>query len=614
MYCRYCGREVPEDSEFCSYCGKRLLEDQATPTVEKWDSDSLSADSQKVSTLSDIGKVSSDTVEVTEHTENDKASKSTQRKPRHKALVLTAIALVALFAVSYVLYHANSKQELTGSEMEDIAKSVFMLEVYDEWKNLISTGSAFAALSDHVLVTNFHVIEGGYEIRAISEADDEVDVEYVLCYDQLKDIAVLQISEGENAPAMLPLADPSKAKKGNNVYAIGSPQGLKNSFSTGIISGIWEEDAVSYFQTTAPISSGSSGGVLVNASGEVIGITSASYTSGQNLNIAISIAHVLELYNNKKEPVSIAEFADTARTYGMAPQNVGMFNNVTSSANYLFHNFDYYITRIDKTTGDAKKFNFSGNYINAIFNKLYFVKENHIYSSSFDGTDVAEIPFHLSDYEDPQIQGLFAVRQGLLFGCYENDAYMDTFAYYLLPYDSPLPRKMPYISDTAQFTENGYYTMEGGYLLTSTFAEPDLAKPCFVNIDLDPYNAYYENDTIVYAINDTIFTMDTVTGQTQTLYTAPEGMIKLRAFYAGYVYFHIETESAIPFTVNNPLYVIASGRMPVQIGNGMYPVAMNFANENLFFNDGTATTPVEERCGYMCKLDGSSLEIISKAS
>lgn len=71
MYCRYCGRAVPEDSEFCSYCGKRLLEDQTTPTVEEGDSDSLSADPQKVSALADIGKTSFDAGEEIKHIENN---------------------------------------------------------------------------------------------------------------------------------------------------------------------------------------------------------------------------------------------------------------------------------------------------------------------------------------------------------------------------------------------------------------------------------------------------------------------------------------------------------------------------------------------------------------
>lgn len=75
--------------------------------------------------------------------------------------------------------------------------------------------------------------------------------------------------------------------RGQKVVAIGSPLGLFNSVSDGIISGFRVIDDVDMIQFTAPISHGSSGGALLNMYGEVIGISTAGIDEGQNINLAM---------------------------------------------------------------------------------------------------------------------------------------------------------------------------------------------------------------------------------------------------------------------------------------------------------------------------------------
>ena len=75
--------------------------------------------------------------------------------------------------------------------------------------------------------------------------------------------------------------------RGQKVVAIGSPLGLFNSVSDGIISGFRKIDNVDMIQFTAPTSHGSSGGAVLNMQGEVIGISTAGYDSGQNINLAV---------------------------------------------------------------------------------------------------------------------------------------------------------------------------------------------------------------------------------------------------------------------------------------------------------------------------------------
>ena len=87
---------------------------------------------------------------------------------------------------------------------------------------------------------------------------------------------------------------------GEDVYAIGNPQGLEGTFSKGIISSIREFNGHSIIQITAPISPGSSGGPLLNSIGEVIGVAFASFKSGQNLNFAIPVKYLHNLLANTK--------------------------------------------------------------------------------------------------------------------------------------------------------------------------------------------------------------------------------------------------------------------------------------------------------------------------
>ena len=76
--------------------------------------------------------------------------------------------------------------------------------------------------------------------------------------------------------------------RGQKVIAIGSPLGLFNSVSDGIISGFRKIKDMDMIQFTAPISSGSSGGAVLNTYGQLIGISTAGIDKGQNINLAVS--------------------------------------------------------------------------------------------------------------------------------------------------------------------------------------------------------------------------------------------------------------------------------------------------------------------------------------
>ena len=79
--------------------------------------------------------------------------------------------------------------------------------------------------------------------------------------------------------------------------AIGSPLGLMNTISDGIVAGFRNFKDEKFIQITAPISPGSSGGALLDRYGYLVGITSAGYLEGQNLNLAVPSSQLMLLIN-----------------------------------------------------------------------------------------------------------------------------------------------------------------------------------------------------------------------------------------------------------------------------------------------------------------------------
>lgn len=187
-------------------------------------------------------------------------------------------------------YQSAPEQALSAEEIfAKCSPAVFYIEVYDAREQKFATGSGFFINSDGTAVTNYHVIDGAHSAKIkIGESSQMYDVEYVYDFSEAEDWAVIQI-DGTGFD-YLEVGDAASVVGGATVYAIGSPLGLHNTISQGIISNVSRElDGVSFIQTSAPISSGSSGGALINKYGEVIGITSAKFLEGENLGLALPI-------------------------------------------------------------------------------------------------------------------------------------------------------------------------------------------------------------------------------------------------------------------------------------------------------------------------------------
>ena len=144
-----------------------------------------------------------------------------------------------------------------------------------------SAGSGFIVSANGFVVTNYHVIEGGKEIKVIT-SDSVVHKAMVVGYDETNDVAVLKV-EGENFPAVV-LGSSDELNVGDQVMAIGNPLGeLTSTLTVGYVSAkdrmvSTDGTAINMLQTDAAINSGNSGGPLFNAKGEVVGINTAKYS------------------------------------------------------------------------------------------------------------------------------------------------------------------------------------------------------------------------------------------------------------------------------------------------------------------------------------------------
>ncbi len=160
-------------------------------------------------------------------------------------------------------------------------------------------GAGVILTPDGYIVTNAHVVEGARRIRVrlqgMKQAQDDVHgpIEAKLVgVDQLSDVAVLKI-DAKDLPA-LEFADSSLLKQGQVVFAFGSPLGLENSVTMGVVSAterqIDPDNPAIYIQTDAPINPGNSGGPLVDVDGKVVGINTFIISeSGGNEGLGFAI-------------------------------------------------------------------------------------------------------------------------------------------------------------------------------------------------------------------------------------------------------------------------------------------------------------------------------------
>jgi trypsin-like peptidase len=166
--------------------------------------------------------------------------------------------------------------------------SVVLIEIYDLKGEVSRNGSGFLVSAEGAILTNYHVVAHTKQATVRLANKDAYDTVEVLEIDKRKDIALIKI-KAFGLP-FLKLGRSQDVEVGETVYSLSNPLGVfRNTLSQGIVSGIRPGDGYKYFQISAPISHGSSGGPIFNSKGEVIGIAVATIEEGQNLNFAVPI-------------------------------------------------------------------------------------------------------------------------------------------------------------------------------------------------------------------------------------------------------------------------------------------------------------------------------------
>jgi S1-C subfamily serine protease len=169
------------------------------------------------------------------------------------------------------------------------APAVVLIMRLDAARKPVALGSGFLISPSGVIVTNHHVIAPKSSARLLVKLanGDAFDDVWVIHDDARRDLAVISIKASGLPTAKL--GDSEKVEVGDQVVAIGNPEGLSSTFTVGIVSNIRSDpEGYRYIQHQTPISPGSSGGPLLNMKGEVVGVNSFTF-GGQNLNGAIPI-------------------------------------------------------------------------------------------------------------------------------------------------------------------------------------------------------------------------------------------------------------------------------------------------------------------------------------
>ena len=279
-----------------------------------------------------------------EKTSEEKVEETTKKPDEVTAKTATNKVAIALSTIALVLggcglYFGISAYQKTGTPItflgggtdgnsanftegsiadiaDKVSKSVVSIVTSTKTTNFFgqSTDSAAAGTgiivtADGYILTNKHVINGDNKVTVILDDGTTYEDVEVVATDPLNDIAFLKIKDASDLEAAK-LGDSKTINVGQQVIAIGNALGeYQNTVTAGIISGIGRSvtasDGSGYnaetlsdmIQTDAAINSGNSGGPLVNAAGEVIGVNTATSTSAENMGFAIPISSVKGMLN-----------------------------------------------------------------------------------------------------------------------------------------------------------------------------------------------------------------------------------------------------------------------------------------------------------------------------
>ena len=228
-----------------------------------------------------------------------------------KGLIWAICALVVLVSTQQtsVAQTTQSTDSLSNDKIvEKTMASVVMILAGNGSGILDKIGSGIVVRNDGVILTAYHVVKDAAQLQIRLKSGEIYDKVDLIGFDERRDVAALKISGSNLSAATVNLDEP---KVGGKVFVISNPQNLSWTFADGLLSSVRMADEISgaghgykVLQFSAPVSSGSSGGLLTDDKGQAIGLIVSTLSSGQNLDFAIPISSVNGLANSTQTIMS----------------------------------------------------------------------------------------------------------------------------------------------------------------------------------------------------------------------------------------------------------------------------------------------------------------------
>jgi len=241
------------------------------------------------------------------------------------AAIGLAIAALTLLAWQHHAQRQSVKATVTPPAVEPTANlgalikqarpAVVTIIVYDRRGHELGFGSGFFVSSNGEMLTNHHVIEGATSAKVRTLDGQLFPVQVILADDAKSDLARLLVLDEEETPYLRVATE--RPQVGDHVMVMGSPMGLDETVTEGIVSAVPEQRAgqsdlePATLQITAAVSEGSSGGPVLDARGEVVGVAAAFIREGENLNFAVPLERILTL--DRSRPRTFAQWRHPRR-------------------------------------------------------------------------------------------------------------------------------------------------------------------------------------------------------------------------------------------------------------------------------------------------------------
>ena len=238
--------------------------------------------------------------------------------------------------------------ELVSPSVVSIVTSTKTTNFFGQNYEAEAAGTGIIATADGYIITNKHVISGASEVSVVLDDGTTYENVEIAATDPINDIAFLKIKDVSDLAAAT-LGDSKTLTVGQQVMAIGNALGeYQNTVTVGVISGLGRtvtasdgtgqtvETLTDLIQTDAAINSGNSGGPLVNAAGQVIGVNTATSTTAENMGFAIPISSVKGMLSQLIEKGNAERAYIGVYSVEITPERAKAYNLPVSTGSYLY--------------------------------------------------------------------------------------------------------------------------------------------------------------------------------------------------------------------------------------------------------------------------------------